>query len=415
MKILFLVKFYEPFDRGGSEWSTHDLAKLMVKSGHKVTILTPNYGTASHEVIEGIEIQRFPFIKLRNPKGPIAPFWTNNLIWFIYTTFLCIFHSFKKDIDIIHAHSNEFIPAAALASDVLKKPSVVTFRDYQSLCSLGFCLWKKNRACNLIEFITSDFPFFYQNYVSGKNPFIYLVLLTAAIRARLMQKIIYFFAQKIDYKIAVSQRVAQIFKTNGVKEIVKIHNPVIINTKISEKSTNEIIYIGKFSKGKGIDMLFEKIKSILDENPKSYFKIIGSGHLEKSLKNKVIKLHLAKKVIFCGQISHNQVLSEVKKAGIVVVPSIWPEPLPRSAVETLLSGTPVIATDVGGLKEVVRNNLYGILCKPKPSDLQQAITKGFRIKNTLKKNIVKDLAKLRKHFTEDVSRSYEKIYQQAHS
>ena len=63
MKILFLVKFYMPFDRGGSEWSTHDLAKLLTARGHKVTILTPNYGAKKEERLDGIAVKRFPFFK----------------------------------------------------------------------------------------------------------------------------------------------------------------------------------------------------------------------------------------------------------------------------------------------------------------------------------------------------------------
>lgn len=414
MKILFLVKFYQPFDRGGSEWSTHDLAKLMVKNGHQVTIITPNYGAKSHEFIEGIKIRRIPFIKLNNPKGPIAPYWTNNIIWFLYSTLYCTYESFKNEVDIIHAHSNEFIPAAVVASLILKRPSVATFRDYQAICSLGFCLWQKDRACNFSDFVKNDFSFFYNHYAQHKNPIGHLILLSAAIRARIIQKIIYFFARKINYKIAVSQKVASIFKSNGIKVTAVIHNPVIIRTKIIQRSSNEIVYVGKFSKGKGVDMLVDLIPDILKEIPQAKFKLIGSGYLEKELKINAKKMHFGKNVTFSGQIRHSQVLAEVKNAVLVVVPSIWPEPLPRSAIEAILSGTPVVAADVGGLNEVIRDNVYGILCEPNASSLKKAIIKGFTIKNTLRKNIRKDLTKLRKHFAEEVTAKYEKIYQLAH-
>ena len=414
MNILFLVKFYQPFDRGGSEWSTHDLAKLLVKKGHYLTILTPNYGGAvSNEVIEGIKIQRLPFIKLDNPKGPIAPYWTNNIIWFIYSTIYAIYVSLKVHVDIIHAHSNEFIPAAAVASTILNKPSIVTFRDYQALCNLGFCLWGKNRVCDLKEFLTSDFPFFYQNYIQNKNLLKYSLLLIAAIRARLMQKTIYFFAKKIDYQIGVSQKVVQVFRANSIEKIIKIYNPVIIDTKIPEKSYSEILYIGKFSKGKGVDILFSQILDILKVIPQARFKFIGSGYLQKELKNKTRKRKLGEKVTFTDQINHDQALSMIKKAGIVVVPSIWPEPLPRSALESILSGIPVVATDVGGLREVVINNIYGILCKPDARSIKDAVITAFRHKEKFRGKIAKDIDKLQKHFGENVVSMYQKVYQSA--
>ena len=411
MKILFLIKFYQPFDRGGSEWSTHDLAKLMVKNGHQVTILTPNYGTKTKIVIEGIEIVRFPFIKLKNPKSQLAPFWTNNIIWFIYTSLYCSLLAYKEKVDIIHVQSNEFIPAAVISSKILRKPTLATFRDYQALCSLGFCLWRKDRVCDFSEFFKKDFAFFYQNYVGNKNPIKYLILLAAAIRGRIMQKIIYFFAQRIDYKIAVSGKVAKIFRVNGVGKIVAIHNPVIINTKPIIKPSNEIIYLGRFSKGKGIDIFFNLIPQLLKDLPQAKFKLVGSGYLEKDLKAAAVKMQLEDKVSFTGQIDHQQVLSEVKKAALIAVPSIWQEPLPRSAIEAILSGTPVVATKVGGLKEVVKDKVYGILCMPDENSLKDAIVSCFIHKEEFKKNILADLSKLRKHFTNDVAASYLKIYQ----
>ena len=183
MNILFLVKFYQPFDRGGSEWSTHDLAKLLTSRGNSVTILTPNYGYKSQEIIEKINVKRIPFpIKLKNPKGEIAPFWTNNMLWYLYSFIYCIYFCKKNKVDIIHIHSNEFIPAAVITSFITKIRTVVTFRDYQALCPLGFCLWDKKRACNLRAYFNEDFIFFWNNYVKSKNILVFFLLLLAALR-----------------------------------------------------------------------------------------------------------------------------------------------------------------------------------------------------------------------------------------
>src|SRR3989344_7639259 len=142
MTILFLVKFFQPFDRGGSEIRTYELARSLVKNGDRVNIITPNYGAKATEIVEGIKIFRMPFpIKLKNSKDQIAPFWTNNITWFLFSTIYCIYICLKEDAKIIHAQNNEFIPAAAITSFLLKKKSIVTFRDYQSICPLGFCLW----------------------------------------------------------------------------------------------------------------------------------------------------------------------------------------------------------------------------------------------------------------------------------
>ena len=414
MKILFLVKFYQPFDRGGSEWSTHDLARLLVKKGHQVTILTPNYGAKKKEIIEGIAIYRMPFFKkLKDPKDQLTPWWTNNIFWFILSSLFCFWFVRRQKFDIIHIHSNEFVPAGVISSILSGKPTVATFRDYQIICNLGFCLWKSVKACNWRQYLKNDFSFFYKNYVINKNSHKFLLLFAAAVRARIFQKFLYFFAQKVDYKIAVSKKVADIFKANGLSNLQVIHNVVDIKLKPSAKSSNQIIYVGRLSKGKGVDLICECLPEIFEKIPHAFLKIIGSGYLAPILTETIEKHNLKSKVVSSGQLPHDAVLKLLRDAGLVIVPSLWPEPLPRAAIEAIVLGIPVVATNVGGITEVVKDNLYGILAEPTKESLKSAVINGFYQKDQFKKNILRDLAKIRKHFSIDCILAYEKIYQSA--
>lgn len=414
MKILFLVKFYYPFDRGGSEWSTRDLAKLLKKSGHEVIIVTPNYGSLNTEKIDNILIQRMPFpIKLKTPKSKIAPYWTNNIVWFIYSSIIVLIFCIRHKIDIVHVHSNEFIPATVITKIIIKKPSVVTFRDYQSLCSLGFCLWYRDKTCKVVEFITGDFRFFYKNYITDKNPVKLLLLFAAALRAMVMQKIIYYFAKKIDYKITVSKKVAQIFKTNGIKDTKVIHNPVLITTNTTNNYSKEILYVGKFSKGKGVDILMSLMGELIKLIPDAEFKFIGSGYLEKEFKKQIAADKMKLRLKLMGHVFHDEVLKEIKKAGIVIVPSVWQEPLPRSAIEAVESGTPVVATNVGGIPEIVKNGIYGLVANPEKESIKKAIITGYRNKERYRENIKRDLLKIRHHFSQEVLEKYLEIYMRA--
>lgn len=412
MKIIFLVKFYHPFDRGGSEWSARDLACLLVKKGHLVTVVTPNYGAARLETIDGVNIFRMPFpIKLKNHKGQIAPFWLSNTIWFIASAIFCLFVALAKKADIIHIHNNEFLPAGVIAASIIKKPSVVTFRDYQALCPLGFCLWQSKRTCNLNEYIAGDFKFFWENYVSGKNSIKYLILALAALRARVTQKILYLFAKKTNFKIAVSQKVAEIFKDNGLRNLKVINNAVLVSLKTISKDSKQIIYAGKLSKGKGVDLLFETLPKVFSKIPDASLKVIGSGHLLPILKGTAKSQKLSSKVSFLGHLSHDEVLKEIRKSALTVVPSVWPEPLPRTIIEAILLAVPVVATNVGGNQEIVKKG-YGIICQPNPRALQGAICLGLAKREIYKKNIMKDLKRLKNHFSNEAVRNHEKIYEQ---
>lgn len=412
MKIIFLVKFYQPFDRGGSEWSARDLACLLVKKGHLVTVVTPNYGAARQETIDGVNVVRMPFpIKLKNPKGQIAPFWLTNGFWFIASTVFCLWTAFRQKIDIIHIHNNEFLPAGVIASLLFKKPSVVTFRDYQVLCPLGFCLWQSKSACHFSKFITKDFNFFYQNYVSDKNLFKFLILALAATRARFAQKILYFFAKRASFKIAVSQKVADIFRSNGIKDLKVIHNAVLVNLNNTNKDSYQILYAGKLSKGKGVDLLFEALPQIFKRIPSASLAVIGSGHLLPILKGTVKPQKLSSKVRFLGHLSHDEVLKEIRKSALTVVPSVWPEPLPRTIIESLLLAVPVVATNVGGNQEIVKKG-YGIICQPTHTALQRAICLGLAKREIYKKNIMKDLKKIKNHFSQNSVHEHENVYTQ---
>lgn len=410
MNILFLIKFYEPFDRGGSEWSTHDLAKLLIEKGHKVTILTPNYGSKSQETREGIVIKRFAFAKkLKNPNGEITPWWTNNLIWFAYTCVICTVYAIRDKFDVIHVQSNEFLPAAVIAAVITKKPTVATFRDYQVICSFGFCLWRSKKACNFSRYLADDFKFFYENYVQDRNPLKYSVLYLAALRSWVVTKILFFFATKVKHKVAVSEQLRAIFKENGIENMQTIHNPVLVN-RSPEFAKNEITYIGKFSKGKGVDLFLELIPEIINKFPTLKFKFVGGGVLEKYLKEKTKSNKLQDKVIFTGRVDHDLAISIASQSSLVVVPSIWPEPLPRSVIETILVGTPVVATNVGGIGEIVKNNVYGKLANPSQKSLKAAIFAAFRNRDTYKRNISKDLKTLKHHFSTESAQKYLKLY-----
>lgn len=412
MNILFLVRFYQPFDRGGSEWSTHDLAKLLVEKGHNVTILTPNYGTDSLEIIEGISIIRFPFpIKLRHPKDKIAPYWTNNIFWFLYTFLICLFYSVKNQYQIIHVQNNEFIPSAALTSYLVRTKTIVTFRDYQALCPLSFCLWHSNKVCSFEDYIKKDFKFYIDNYLEKRNLIISSLLLLAVLRSKLMQVLVKFFARKLQTKVAVSLKVRQIFEANGIKVSGVIHNPVIVKKGVSRKK-KEILFIGKFSPGKGVKLLSDTASSILQSNNhKTRITFIGSGILEKKVRRSLSTFVKKRKVFFTGHLNHEEVLKRIRQASLVVVPSVWPEPLPRTAIESILSTTPVVATNTGGTKEVIGDNLYGILSKPDPKSLESAIIKAIKKKNQISKNILKNYTKLEKHFSEDCANHYIKFYE----
>ena len=107
-----------------------------------------------------------------------------------------------------------------------------------------------------------------------------------------------------------------------------------------KKNEKQILYLGRNSYEKGIDIL-QKIESKLDGN-----------------------------VVYCTNLSWDNAMIELKKSSLLVVPSRM-ESLPTNIKEAFYFKIPVIATKVGGIPELVKNNITGLLIPP--NDTQNLI------------------------------------------
>ena len=212
-----------------------------------------------------------------------------------------------------------------------------------------------------------------------------------------MTKLLFYFATKVRHKIAVSKQLANIFEANGIGNMITVHNAVIVNAA-AKKPKDEITFIGKFSKGKGPDLFLESVPRISSQFPNLRYRFVGSGILEDYLREKTKEYKLQDKVIFTGRVPHEKAIQFIAGSSLVVVPSIWPEPLPRSVIETILVGTPVVATNVGGVGEVLRNNVYGLLTRPDQNNLEATIIRAIGRRDAFRKNISKELKDLKEHF-----------------
>ena len=134
-----------------------------------------------------------------------------------------------------------------------------------------------------------------------------------------------------------------------------------------------VLYAGKLSLGKGTSMLVDALPAIRRAVPGVRFVFAGKGDF---------KLPQAPDVHAVGSLPQRRLFALYRAADVVVVPSIWPEPLSRVLLEAMWLGRPVVATKVGGTGEVVDDGITGVLIdKPEfekrdagALDLAKAIT-----------------------------------------
>src|SRR3989304_3223755 len=310
MKVAFVIEYFLPFSAGGAEWSTFYIAKLLKEKNVKVVILTPNFGAPKEEILDGIKILRYPFYKrLTSTSTFPGNFAFTNPLWIFWSTLFLFFKLRKENPDIIH------------------------------VCNYGLCLFQRNKACNLKEYFFKDFRKYYQNYVENKKLTTLFLNLLYAVWGRFSRNFLKFFINRVDLIIAISHKVGSILKANGIVRPIKvIYNPYIFTNPNSRKKENFILFVGRLTYGKGLPILLEAYKKVRRKYPKTRLVIIGSGPLSQKVKEAA---KVDKKISYLGHLEHSQVFAYYQKAKLVVVPSYWPDPLPRVGLEALSFATPV--------------------------------------------------------------------------
>ena len=115
----------------------------------------------------------------------------------------------------------------------------------------------------------------------------------------------------------------------------------------------------------GIEYLIRAFKVVAESGHKSSLLIVGEGSLRDKLEKLTESLNLSDSVRFTGKVKNNAVVESLHKMDIFVVPSISPsETFGVAAVEASSCSIPVIASDIGGLPEVVKDGTTGFLVPP---------------------------------------------------
>lgn len=187
----------------------------------------------------------------------------------------------------------------------------------------------------------------------------------------------------IDRHIAVSNAVKQDWiKQLGIQAnlIDIIYNGIDINFFIPvsdaelpteslgvPKNTKVISYVGRLEEYKGLDYLIKGFHLLLQTGVQAKLLIVGKSivsgeQFEQHLRDLVNQLGIAEQVIFLGHSLNPRFIYWV--SDLVVVPSLWLEAFGRVVVETMACGTPVIASRVGGIPEILTGCFQNHLVEP---------------------------------------------------
>jgi glycosyltransferase involved in cell wall biosynthesis len=244
------------------------------------------------------------------------------------------------------------------------------------------------------------------------------------------------FLSRVKKIIAVSENIKNTLKRKGVSDqkivfIPPAIDPEKFNSGIPqsqmrnkfglEKDATIVLYVGSWSRYKGVDIMIEGIKNLFNKFPElrlllCWGSVTDDNSGRTRITEKIRRLGLSSKVIELGVLPN---VAEIMAASdIVVVPYLTTYGIadrPMTIIEAMACGKPVVATDVGGVREVVQNGITGLVVNPGiPSEIEKALYILIEDKN-FAKQIGQKAAKyvLQTHDVNILAPKLEEVYQEA--
>jgi glycosyltransferase involved in cell wall biosynthesis len=216
---------------------------------------------------------------------------------------------------------------------------------------------------------------------------------------KIVEKLEEFWIFRADRLVAISKAMLNLisryykFKFKGVSVVP---NPININLFKPDMNLNAnngnpiILYAGRLEFRKGVHILIRAMPAVLKEIPGARFFFIGSDcGMKGYLSRKISELGCSNNVEFIEQIKREELVDFYQKSTVCIVPSLW-ENYPYSCLESLACGKPLIISDTGGIPEIIKDKINGILVPPgSVSSLADAIVEilnNKKIQETLRCN-----------------------------
>lgn len=200
---------------------------------------------------------------------------------------------------------------------------------------------------------------------------------------------------RIDNIVCCSEFMKKMLDTNPVfkNKTVTLHNFIDKIEPKKSKKEDYVLYFGRFAEEKGIETLIGA--------KNTNFICAGSGPIEDKVNN-------ANNLKNIGFKTDNELEELIRKAKCTVYPSIWYENCPFSIMESIMYQTPVIASNIGGIPELIDDGKTGYLIPPNDSlALDEAIN---RLDNSTLENMVSNCSKKEFDTIETYTEKLLKIY-----
>ncbi|MEM1515477.1 MAG: glycosyltransferase family 4 protein [Candidatus Bathyarchaeia archaeon] len=338
---------YPPRIIGGISRHCEGLAYNLAKKGHNVHVITLEFPGAPHyEERDGVKIHRVP-IELGHPNFII---WTLIFNHFMEKRVADI--SRYEKINIIHAHDWLVAPASIDSKHYLGVPLVSTIHSTE--------VGRAQGIHNSDSFLINGFEW-WLTYESKR-----VIVASYAMKREVEEH----FRLPSDKVIVIPNGIdISKYEVNNVnRDDVKRRFGIDPSEKI-------VLFIGRLAPQKGVKYLIMAAPKIFECHPEARIVIVGNGWIKDYLCNLAHSTGYSHKILFLGFLSDQDLIKLTLSSDVLVIPSVY-EPFGIVALEGMAAGIPVVASNVGGLAEIIEHDRTGFLAyRENPDSIAWGVNK----------------------------------------
>ncbi len=373
MHVFFINARYAPERIAGPAFTTQYLAEQLVRVGDQATVFcrTERSGVV-REVHDGVSVVRVG-LDVSTPR--LAQVLVDAVNFF--------------QPDVIHTLFPRDIPIGLLSSIAAERrvPVVQTLLSFFLLCARG-SMMRNGQMC------TSQCVDCHAA-TSGQRDFAERVAAVVGISR---------------FMLDLHQRYG-LFRSTQVKEVIHdAYEPPLLHTAVPPQgSTLRLGYLGRLVPQKGVELL---LKTLTTELADRDWSLVVAGKGDATYEMMLRRSYADPRIRFVGFVEPREVLSLID---VLVVPSLWEEPLGRVWLEAYAHSIPVIASHRGGMPEGIEEGKTGFLFEPeRPGELAEAIVSVLDMPDLLEAMKAHALEKWRGEFTPGaILGQYREVYDAA--
>lgn len=361
MRVLHVNKFL--YRKGGAEGYMLDLAELQRDQGHEVAYFgmdhPDNEGPQPYQRYFPSHVELEPPPPGRRERVEVS----GRMIWSTSSR-RGIEHVLREfQPDLVHCHNiyHQLSPSILEPMRRAGVPCVMTLHDYKLACP-SYQLLDHGELCQACV-TTSPMTAAKRRCKDGSLGASALLAIESTLHRAIRAY------SPVDVFVSPSRFLADVMTRAGVfPERMRVVNHFVDvdSTPVKEQPGGPFVFAGRLSHEKGIDVL---IDAVALAGPGVELDIAGDGPVRAELEAQAARLAPGR-IRFHGRLAKPELQQLVRRATAGVVPSRWHENQPMTVLEAFGAAVPIIATDLGGLPELVRDGVDGLVV---PAEQAQAL------------------------------------------